>query len=89
MNKLLYRICSIFIFCLYCQRICDTTSFLLWLQGSYVLRPSVLYIDDSMVPSFLANGKYRVDAVVTKGSKNVACLHLEFTVVWLVNSFLC
>jgi len=42
-----------------------------------------------MVPSFLANGKYRVDAVVTKGSKNVACLHLEFTVVWLVNSFLC
>jgi len=42
----------------------------------------VLYVDDSMVPSFLANGDYSIDLVVTKASKNVACIHLEFTVVW-------
>jgi len=34
-----------------------------------------------MAPSFLTNGNYRVTAVVSKGSTNVACIYLEFAIV--------
>jgi len=67
----------------------DITAFGSCLQGTYNLPPSALYIDDSILPSFLADGDYHVTGVVSKGSTDVACIYLSLAIAWFVNLVPC
>jgi ganglioside GM2 activator len=47
---------------------------------TYTLPSSEIYIDDSAVPSLLADGDYRVTARLSQGKQNIACVYLEFSI---------
>lgn len=47
---------------------------------TYSLPPSIFFVDDSSIPSVLANGDYKVTAKMSQNNKSVGCLSLAFSI---------
>ncbi|KAH0629853.1 hypothetical protein JD844_012281 [Phrynosoma platyrhinos] len=47
--------------------------------GTYNLPPSVIYIPQMDLPSFLTNGDYRIQVVMSIGDQEISCVKLSFS----------
>jgi len=49
-------------------------------DASYSLPATSFYVDDSKLPSFVADGDYHVTARLKQGSREILCLYLELSI---------